>query len=1095
VETVDSSEIVAKESAVCQKSPQSTLRPTHEVPVYWVTPLDGGLGSCKLQEWEKRVGPGRCSIRFVELSHQPVEGKPSSEKDGPTPKGAASVEDSPVLPGVGVEGRSSLGESTQGLSINAAILDTAPSTEPRSLESLDLKSLADLHLQLEQSREQLRADLIVPGKIGGHSLAILVDSGATISVLSTRKWTQIYRDNPHLTLVSTPDRVQLASGTSEPMAGKVVVQLELAGQFYIHQVAVLNIFEEFILGYDFLAKHDVECDWKKGILKLRGKELEACRQYSVGDGKLRRLTPATKLQLPPFSHCVVQATVHHPPLSDRPDWGMSSATKHTIDRHGVLAGRALVDGRADQVCIPLLNLADSTVTIAQTETIAWLDPVEYVGTARQPAGSSARAPNQLTGQTVSRSCELQHAEHRPSCAETKPSHSKVNGRCTAVLKHSHAYTGKQCSATHHSLPCSTGSAVVSQSRTDPCSVVDSPHCLNTGKRWTDTDSEDEFTPEKGSDAPGFDLSQGVNCAERYDLPEHLRSLFEASLTDLEDEMQAAQLAEFLVQNQDVFARSSEDLGHTNLVQHKIDTGSSPPIRQNPRRIPLHKREIVDREVKRMLDAGVIEACNGPWSSPIVLVSKKNGEVRFCVDFRALNEVTRKDAYPLTRIEENLDTLQGAEWYSTLDLISGFWQVEVAEEDRDKTAFTIPGTGLFRHKKLPFGLTNSPACFSRLMELALKGLQWKIAVLYLDDIVVFSPNFPSHLERLGLVLARLRDAGLKLKPSKCHLLKKRVEFLGHIVSGQGVEVDPGKVNKVADWPVPQNLTQLRAFLGLCSYYRRFIQNFSDVAKPLYTLMEKNQDFEWLDWQQEAFDTLKKLLTQAPILGYPREDCPWILDTDASNFGIGAVLSQIQDGEERVIAYASKVLNRSQRNYCVTRRELLAIVTFVKQFHHYLFGTPFLVRTDHAALYWLLRKSQPDGQMARWIETLQNYNMTVEHRPGRKHGNADALSRCMAGCRDVDKLQIETGVRAGLTEIAEKAKEVLPEETVREVKTRSQVKKEEKEAQREADLALHEFFEADHVASDLSRGASSSPERPQSSVNPNRRQSRPKLLWMT
>ena len=529
---------------------------------------------------------------------------------------------------------------------------------------------------------------------------------------------------------------------------------------------------------------------------------------------------------------------------------------------------------------------------------------------------------------------------------------------------------------------------------------------------------------------------GKNYPAKVPVPSHLEKLYAETIVHLEDEEDRRTLAEFLVEYQDVFATSSADLGQTGEVQHRIDTGDSAPIKQQPRRVPLHKKKLVQEEVDKMLERGVIEPCEGPWASPIVMVTKKDGTPRFCVDFRRLNDVTKKDAYPLPRIEDNLDTLQGAQFYSTLDLLSGFWQVEMAPEDRDKTAFTHGGGGLYRFLTMPFGLCNAPATFQRLMEQVLRGLQWEIAVLYIDDIIVFGDTVKSHLQRLGLVLSRLKAAGLKLKPSKCDLLRRRVPFLGHIVSATGIEVDPEKIRKVREWPAPANLTQLRSFVGLCAYYRRFVPNFSSLCKPLFKLTEKGEPFFWGGPQQHAMDKMKELLTTAPILGYPRTGDPFILDCDASNFGLGAVLSQVQNDQEKVIAYASQSLSKAQRNYCTTRRELLAIITFVKQFHHYLYGGRFLVRTDHAALYWLLRKKDPEGQMARWITFLQAYDLEIQHRPGLRHGNADALSRCIEGCRDLDTLEVQDGERATLSQLRERAAGYAVK--IRRVQTRADTK---------------------------------------------------------
>ena len=264
-------------------------------------------------------------------------------------------------------------------------------------------------------------------------------------------------------------------------------------------------------------------------------------------------------------------------------------------------------------------------------------------------------------------------------------------------------------------------------------------------------------------------------------------------------------------------------------------------------------------------------------------------------------------------------------------------------------------------------------------------------MYLDDLVIFSSTFDEAVNRLDTVFQRLASAGLKLNPKKCNLFRKEVAYLGHVVSEDGVSTDPEKISAITQWPRPKNLTEVRSFLGTCSYYRRFIRNFSQIAKPLHLLTEKNRPFDWTPNCDDAFHLLKSALTSSPILAYPNEIDGFILDCDACNTGVGAVLSQVQDGQERVIAYFSKSLGKAERHYCVTRKELLAIVLAVKHFHHYLLGKLFKVRTDHGALRWLMNFKNPEGQVARWIEVLSTYQFEIEHRPGVKHGNADGLSR--------------------------------------------------------------------------------------------------------
>jgi len=444
------------------------------------------------------------------------------------------------------------------------------------------------------------------------------------------------------------------------------------------------------------------------------------------------------------------------------------------------------------------------------------------------------------------------------------------------------------------------------------------------------------------------------------------------------------------QYQDVFSKGELDLGVTPLAEHHIDTGCAVPIRQPLRRQPLDLLPKIDDHVQSMLAAGVIEACNGPWACNLVVVKKKDGSLRFCCDYRQLNGVTRKDAYPLPRIDACLDALSGAKLFSAFDLRSGYHQVPMAEEDADKTSFVVR-SGTYRFRRVPFGLCNAGATFQRVMDLALRGLNFDMCLVYLDDIIVYSADVAEHLRRLDLLFQRLRSANLKLKPSKCQLLRTSVAFLGHVVSGQGVGTDPEKIVAVKDWPCPISLKEVQSFLGLAGYYRRFVPAYAERAAPLHRLAQKGASFLWTEGCQTAFDSLREALVGAPILAMPADGAGFILDTDASNDSIGAVLSQVQDGVERVIAYASRTLSRSERNYCVTRRELLAIVYFVKKFRMYLLGRHFLVRTDHAALQWLRRTPEPIGQQARWCEILEEFDFKIEHRAGRSHGNADALSR--------------------------------------------------------------------------------------------------------
>ncbi len=491
---------------------------------------------------------------------------------------------------------------------------------------------------------------------------------------------------------------------------------------------------------------------------------------------------------------------------------------------------------------------------------------------------------------------------------------------------------------------------------------------------------------------------------------------EGQLTD----SQATELHTLLLSYADVFAENETDLGHTDVTQHRIDTGEAKPIRQPPRRVPAAYRQENQKLLQDMLKRNIVQPSTSPWAAPVVLIRKKNGTLRFCVDYRKLNAVTRKDAYPLPRVDDALDTLAGSCWFTTLDMISGYWQVELHPDDKPKSAFATPD-GLFEFNVLPFGLCNGPATFQRLMDSVLAGLQWSSCLVYVDDVIIPGKTFEEHLCNLGNVLGRLRTANLKLQPAKCALVRKKVEFLGHIVSAEGIAPDPKKISKVATWPIPTCKRDVQQFLGLANYYRRFIKNFADVARPLHRLTEKTYTFAWSEECQSAFEELRRLLTSAPILAFPDLSEPFVLDTDASGTGIGAVLSQVRKGRECVVAYASRILSKPERRYCTTRRELLAVVCFVRHFRPYLLGTSFTVRTDHGSLKWLYSFKQPEGQLARWLEQLQEYNFQVVHRQGKQHGNADALSRrpcqqcgrdCLGGIPCEDPASIPDCSTAGL-----------------------------------------------------------------------------------
>ena len=368
------------------------------------------------------------------------------------------------------------------------------------------------------------------------------------------------------------------------------------------------------------------------------------------------------------------------------------------------------------------------------------------------------------------------------------------------------------------------------------------------------------------------------------LPEHLALVIDKCKGNLSESQNLA-VQELLLKNSDAFASSKNDLGYTDIIMHQINTENALPIKQNPRRVPLSLRQEVNDEIQRMMDNQIIRPSVSPWSSPIVVVRKRDNSIRLCIDFRRVNDLTIKDSYPLPRIEDCLDALRGNTWFSTLDLASGYHQVLMDPKDAAKTAF-VTNQGLFEFDRMPFGLCNAGATFSRLMEYILSGLQWETCVVYLDDIIVFSRSFEEHISRLEAVFARICKAGLKISPKKCFIFQKQVSFLGHVVNAEGISPDPKKIEAITSWPTPTNVKDVRSFLGTCSYYRKFIKDFGTIARPLHRLTEKSMIFKWNNECDESFKILKECLTTSPILTYPCLEKEYILDTDASAVGVGA-----------------------------------------------------------------------------------------------------------------------------------------------------------------------------------------------------------------
>ena len=473
--------------------------------------------------------------------------------------------------------------------------------------------------------------------------------------------------------------------------------------------------------------------------------------------------------------------------------------------------------------------------------------------------------------------------------------------------------------------------------------------------------------------------------------------------DIENEKlengQKEQLLELIGRYRSVFAKDASELGCAKGFVHKIDTGDAKPQTQQPYRKSPKIAQFEGEHIEEMLKANIVEESISPWQSPVVLVKKKTpGEYRFAVDYRKLNKYTEPESFPVPQLESILDTIAASEakFFSTLDLASGFWQIPMDPDSQQKTAF-ITQTGKYEFKRMPFGLMNAPTTYQRMMTNVLKGLNWKILLVYMDDIIIFSSTFDEHIVHLEQVFKRLAEFNLTLKPSKCKFASEKVLYLGHVISEKGIEVNPSKVEVIESFPIPHNTKKVREFLGMCNYYRKFIKGYSQVAAPMYALLKADATFEWTKECDQCFNKLKKALVNPPVLAHPKMNEPFILSTDASTSGIGYILSQTDTNSlEHPILYGGRSLRKHEKNYPVTELECLAVVEGILKFHIYLADNEFKVYTDHKALTGLMNTRPERGRLHRWATILQGYKMNLQYRPGKKMANADAISR-----RDFDE----------------------------------------------------------------------------------------------
>ena len=526
------------------------------------------------------------------------------------------------------------------------------------------------------------------------------------------------------------------------------------------------------------------------------------------------------------------------------------------------------------------------------------------------------------------------------------------------------------------------------------------------------DTSGKSASDEKDEKPSFGARPNTKDPD-FDFKKELERLpFELNIGDAPlNREQQARLIDVIYDHTEVFSLFDGDLGFCDVLKHSIPTTTDKPVYLPHRQIPVQLQSEVRKCLDNWLKQGIIRPSKSPYASQVVIVRKKTGEIRLCVDFRKLNAISIRDSFPLPRVEEALQAVQAAVWFSSFDLAQGYLQMAMEEEDIEKTAFRAGSSGLYEFTRMPFGLTNAGASFCRLMEMCIGDQQYVTLLFYLDDICIFAETADQMLDRIEFVFSRLKEFNLKIKPKKSHFFQTSVTFLGHILSANGVSPNPEKVAKIKDWPTPKTPKEVHSFVGLASYYRRFIPNFAKWAGPLHALivpasfkqkirrgeMKKSDlpEFQWTPACQEGFDQLKKALTEAPVLAYPDYSKPFILETDASLKGLGTVLSQKGDDNEiRVVAYASRSLRpseKSMRDYSSAKIELMALKWSVcDKFKDYLLGSKFTVFTDNNPLCYI-KSSKLGAAQIRWLSELALYDFDIVYRTGKSNLVADALSR--------------------------------------------------------------------------------------------------------
>lgn len=785
----------------------------------------------------------------------------------------------------------------------------------------------------------------------------MLDTGATPSLISESLLRRRFGGNFHIQRSDVAPSFIMADKSRVSARGYVILEAYMCGKWWRILFWVLPaVPRDLIIGFSQMKNMRATLDLEEGVIRVDGKEQKFSTHQLHED--LPRVTSSavflTKdICLPPFGAQLIEARVDRRAYSSKGAFHIF-VSDIGAPSHVVAKGPSILDKGVTRVLVQ--STSSYPIYLRRGRKIAAISPFTSDDFVQVPYASAplASSPNQ------EQSSQLDDMDPEVEFAVTIPM-DMSDSRSSLTLR--------QDERKREEKEAELRSRVLQS------------------LRRTLEDKQSELVSSLAVTSNRGDVNQAQ-------LPEDL------DLSGLySDHWKREDILKFrsmLETHTNVFAEGKYPPAVVNyqVPRFEFDTDVLAPKVAGYRRVTPQQRSIIAKYVKELLDANIIKKSNSPWAAAIVMIPKKSqGEWRVAIDYRLLNKVLKSIHPNLPLISDTLDSLSGSAVFSTLDCAQSFFSLPLHEKDRETTAFSCP-LGSFEFLRLPQGLKTSPAIFSRFMQMVLAGLQFEYVLTFIDDIIVMSPDLTAHIEQVDTVLTRLESYNIRLKPSKCFFARTQVLFLGHLVSADGVRPDPSKVSAISKMPHPVNISTLRSFLGLASYYRKFIPNFASKAAPLNALLRKGRRFprKGFDPDQEAaFQSLKIALLCDPVLAFPDFNRPFILETDGSPTGLGCILTQEGvDGVERPIQYISRSLTASESNYEQYDRELLAVAWGLSVFHHYLVGQKFVIRTDNTALTYLKAKKRSSRHI-KWAIAFQQYDYELQHRPGRKSRNVDALSR--------------------------------------------------------------------------------------------------------